>query len=189
MLDHKAECDGYSDAFYLLCSLAGIKVGLQYGYIENGTHQWNTVMINGSWYFTDVTWDDVDYSSNKKMATYRYYHVGGNFLETHQWCADFSPCSVNPYMPWDEFPYTGKKKSGLDLGVYAGDVDSMCAWLASWRREGKKQCHVMIDGRYEYQSLINAYEKYCKKKKIRCGSFYLWANPMGNYTCVDVCFK
>ena len=66
-LNGLANCDGYSDAFYLTASLAGLPVRCQYGDTWSGdsenadsTHVWNLIGINGSWVAVDVTWDDDD---------------------------------------------------------------------------------------------------------------------------------
>ncbi len=65
LLNGLANCDGYSDAFYLAASLAGLRVRYQYGDTWSGssenaesTHLWNLVEIDGSWTAVDVTWDD-----------------------------------------------------------------------------------------------------------------------------------
>lgn len=56
-------CNGYSIAFYNLCTAAGIETQ----YITGGTdtnsdpsaHSWNRVKLDdGNWYYIDVTWDD-----------------------------------------------------------------------------------------------------------------------------------
>jgi|GEM_PF-5040188 len=56
-------CNGYSIAFYNLCTAAGIEVE----YIAGGTftnnnpaaHSWNRVKLDDdNWYYIDVTWDD-----------------------------------------------------------------------------------------------------------------------------------
>ena len=72
ILNGRADCDGYSDAFYLLGSLAGLEVRYQHGAsvpdsenlagskrnTEAGGHMWNLVRISGKWMMLDVTWDD-----------------------------------------------------------------------------------------------------------------------------------
>lgn len=92
LLNGLADCDGYSDAFYLCCNLAGIPVKYQHGNTypqtegeapdeTEGTHMWNLVKINGTWVSTDVTWDDRD-----NGISYMYYNIGSQRLqETHFW--------------------------------------------------------------------------------------------------------
>ncbi len=59
LLDGKANCQGYTDAFYLLGNMAGFKVGRVFGDAGEG-HVWNTITIDGKEYITDLTFDDID---------------------------------------------------------------------------------------------------------------------------------
>ena len=95
LLNGKADCDGYSEAFYLLCNMAGIPARFQHGdtYEKNdqydATHMWNLVQIYGNWVMVDVTWDD----SEKAGANYYlYYNIGTKrAAETHTWEKDLVP--------------------------------------------------------------------------------------------------
>ena len=66
LLNGEANCDGYSDAFYLVGTLAGLTIRCQHGdTYEKGlfsfgdqTHMWNLLYLDGSWRMVDVTWDD-----------------------------------------------------------------------------------------------------------------------------------
>lgn len=58
-----AVCDGYAQAFELLCAEAGIYAYMMYGEGvhasgDKESHAWNVVKINGEWYQVDCTWDD-----------------------------------------------------------------------------------------------------------------------------------
>ncbi len=66
LVEGKAVCEGYSEAFQVLLHRAGIN-----GYLVTGAsinpatnsaegHQWNAVEINDKFYYVDVTWDDQD---------------------------------------------------------------------------------------------------------------------------------
>lgn len=63
MLNGGGECDSFTDAFYLIASLAGLDAGYQHGDVTelynsnagNGGHIWNTVTLSGSTYFVDMT--------------------------------------------------------------------------------------------------------------------------------------
>ena len=87
LLNGRANCDGYSDAFYLCGALAGLEVAYQHGdsirkqasdgdlddrdVEESTTHMWNLVRVNGTWVMLDVTWDDRD-----PGVAYLYYNNG-----------------------------------------------------------------------------------------------------------------
>ena len=93
LLNGKADCDGYSEAFYLLCNLAGIPARFQHGdtfekpddYPE-AKHMWNLVCIYDSWVMVDVTWDDADTAYD---CVYLYYNIGTKrAADTHIWEKD-----------------------------------------------------------------------------------------------------
>ena len=65
LLDGYANCDGYADAYYLLCRLAGLEAGFFHGDAlrpedrsDDATHMWNTLRLNGTLFSVDATWDD-----------------------------------------------------------------------------------------------------------------------------------
>lgn len=64
LLEGRADCDGYSDAFYLCASLAGIDVCYLHGKVqdkEDSSHLRNIARLDGNiWRMIDVTWDDVE---------------------------------------------------------------------------------------------------------------------------------
>jgi len=80
--NHYAVCDGYSEAFLLLCEKEGIDCVIVLGTglpnLEN--HAWNYVkMDDGKWYAIDVTWNDDGNNDNP------YFLDGGDtFFSTHQ---------------------------------------------------------------------------------------------------------
>ena len=50
-------CEGYARAMKVLCDKSGIHCVLADG-DAGQAHMWNNIMIDGSWYVTDVTWND-----------------------------------------------------------------------------------------------------------------------------------
>ena len=77
----EAVCAGYSKAYQLLLQ----KVGITSWYIRgNGkdlktgtseSHAWNAVLLDGKWYYTDVTWDD------KGTLYYAYLNLTSEFFD------------------------------------------------------------------------------------------------------------
>ncbi len=92
----KANCQGYTDAFYLLGNLMGWNVGKMSG----GNHQWNTIEFGGKVYCVDVTWgDSVFASKNKriKFNSYMYFNAPIEIMEvTHQWDRALQPANLQP---------------------------------------------------------------------------------------------
>ncbi len=74
LLNGKANCDGYADAFLLVGTLAGLEVRYQHGdslvgsggfaITDSVTHMWNLLKLDDSWRQVDVTWDDGDEGPN-----------------------------------------------------------------------------------------------------------------------------
>ncbi len=54
-----AVCDGYAEAFLLLCACAGIPCMTVTGTAEGKPHAWNLVQLGGQWYHADCAWDDL----------------------------------------------------------------------------------------------------------------------------------
>ena len=92
LIDKKAVCEGYAEAFKYLLNAAGIECELVQGSATNseGTtenHEWNCVCLDGTWYYIDVTWDDpvvVGGTTGLKNYNYQYFLKGTTtFAEDH----------------------------------------------------------------------------------------------------------
>ncbi len=68
-------CEGYAEAFKLICDREGIPCITVLGYGNGGAHKWNYVkMDDGLWYLLDATWgDQITY------IYYSYYLIGTEF--------------------------------------------------------------------------------------------------------------
>lgn len=74
---HQSVCEGYSEAFKILCDLAGIPCVIA----VSDTHEWNHVkMEDGKWYAVDVTWDDQDTYGE---LDYDFFLVGAQTKDVH----------------------------------------------------------------------------------------------------------
>jgi hypothetical protein len=58
LLNHRAVCEGYSEAFNLFMSLLDIPCHVVVGSAGGEGHAWNLVYLDGEWYHIDCTWDD-----------------------------------------------------------------------------------------------------------------------------------
>ena len=101
LLDHKAVCQGYAEAFELLCACCNIKCYVVTGQATNkkGTdgHAWNIVELDGNWYHVDVTWDDPVPEKYQNGISHEYFNVSDEFIsQDHEWDRDNYPeCSNN----------------------------------------------------------------------------------------------
>lgn len=95
LLDGRANCQGYSDTFYMLGQMAGLNVGKMTGNANNGPHVWNTIEFgDGKVYAVDVTFDDATFrfENQNDYNNYVYFNAPLEILQTtHTWKAAYSP--------------------------------------------------------------------------------------------------
>ena len=73
-----AVCEGYAEAFKLICDREAIPCITIVGLGNGGGHKWNYVkMDDGNWYGMDVTWDDQSYTF------YDYFLAGSSSLDAY----------------------------------------------------------------------------------------------------------
>ncbi len=85
ILDGKANCQGYTDAFYLLASMAGFEVSrLSVVDKSGGGHMLNTINLNGDWYIVDVTFDDTLYNTGDE-TNYRLFNAAEDVCNEYSW--------------------------------------------------------------------------------------------------------
>ncbi len=90
LFDRKCLCGGYANAFKVLCGLSGIPCIYVKGLAGGVSHAWNKVLIDGTWYLVDVTWDDLNGLHDK--LRYNYFLVSDTVMGTdHIWDDDFLP--------------------------------------------------------------------------------------------------
>lgn len=71
LIDHKAQCQGYSDAFYMLGVMSRLNVRRIGGKFDGGVHVWNTITLSdGRTYCVDVTMDDGHHTDEWFLATF-----------------------------------------------------------------------------------------------------------------------
>lgn len=94
LVDGKCVCEGYTEAFDLLCYLSGIDCVEVTGAGNGGGHAWNKVKLDGSWYNIDLTWDDP--VSSRPVLRYDYFLVSDAVMKKdHSW-ADYGVWPAAP---------------------------------------------------------------------------------------------
>lgn len=79
LVNQKAVCQGYTDAFQLLLSYVGINSYKISGISDETNHVWNVVNLDGEDYYVDITWDDT-----KDYCMYDYFNITSQQLsQTH----------------------------------------------------------------------------------------------------------
>lgn len=77
LVDDECVCQGYANAFYRICKELGYKVRIVNSDPYRGCHGWNMVMLDGRYYFVDLTWDDEirdDEDINEMFKGNSYYY-------------------------------------------------------------------------------------------------------------------
>ena len=64
LLDKRAVCTGYSRAYKYILNKMGIKCSV----VSNPKHEWNILMLDDEYYYTDVTWSDTPQTRYKYFA-------------------------------------------------------------------------------------------------------------------------
>ena len=65
LLNKRAVCTGYSRAYKYILNKMGIKCSV----VSNTEHEWNILMLDNDYYYTDVTWSDT------AQTRYKYFAV------------------------------------------------------------------------------------------------------------------
>jgi hypothetical protein len=91
LIDGRAVCQGYAQAYRLLLHLAGIESIIVTGRAGGEYHAWNLVNYGSQdfprWYHVDVTWND-----REEIRSNRYFNVSDAILaHTHSWESGFFP--------------------------------------------------------------------------------------------------
>ena len=132
LLDGKANCQGYSDAFYMLCRMLKWEVGRMSGQAGGGAHMWNTITFgsgtaNEKTYCVDVTWGDSQIvfggKVNKIFNAYYYFNAPVEIMQaTHSWRADLAPKNIQgsiddkyAYCAYDDLSRASNAEAGLKI--------------------------------------------------------------------------
>ncbi len=89
LVSKRAVCEGYSRAFSLLCSKAGINSFIKRGTSRGQNHSWNIVNIENNWYNIDVTWDDQT-SNGANSILYSYFNLTDSEISSDHISAAFT---------------------------------------------------------------------------------------------------
>ncbi|MBQ7704125.1 MAG: hypothetical protein IJT73_01660 [Selenomonadaceae bacterium] len=132
LIDGKANCQGYSDAFYMLGRMMGWEVGRMSGTVSGGAHMWNTITFNAGkadekTYCVDITGGDsvISYGEpvNKVFNSYIYFNAPIEIMQaTHSWNFDSAPKNIQgsidenySYCIYDELIRANNAEDGLKL--------------------------------------------------------------------------
>ncbi|MDF1618363.1 transglutaminase domain-containing protein [Petrocella sp. FN5] len=90
LIDGRAVCHGYAEAFQYMAYLAGLNTKIVFGTAKvDGVdigHAWNMIELDGKYYHVDTTWNDPVSSLGSHNITYDYFNVTDqDLMATHSW--------------------------------------------------------------------------------------------------------
>ena len=191
-LDSKANCQGYSDAFYMLAKMLGFNVGFCTGMTGGGLHIWNTIELDKKIYYVDVTWDDPfkeDNPNKDKLVNYIYFIAPREVItQTHSWNDGYDIGDVQEDID-DKYFYTTDEYTDFNEQYYSLEDDDAMSGLVEIAdgiaNEGAKRCFLMIPYNKQF-SIANNVIKFLDKELHKLGwrgRFYVHisSNPKWKY--------
>ncbi len=159
LVEGKAVCEGYAEAFQYLMHRIGINCIQISGYAGEA-HAWNAVQIGTSWYYTDVTWDDPVMSGGQNHLGHGYFNLTREQMdEDHLAYEEYIPLPEAVDTEFNYYVYNGMAAEHFDLQqvvdwlkasdevsfYVAGDVDAYIQQLLNnveqiVRLTGKNDC-------------------------------------------------
>lgn len=178
LLDGSANCQGYTDAFYTLASIAGFEVGRLSVETPSEPHMVNTICLNDKWYVVDVTYDD----SNDKMVNYHLFNVGMDFIgEEFYWPEEIETHSI--VRKSDELNYYIRNDLVFD------DMEDLAGFVAKqYAKNDKTVIHAMLLDEDDSEELNEALQLALEDYRISY-EYSLWYSDNGEDSFYTVIFK
>ncbi len=161
LLDGKANCQGFTDAFYLLGSLAGLNVGYWTGETSEN-HAWNTVTIDGLTYFVDITVNQFGFIwNNVRYFSHIYFNSPREIMEVNRkWDKNYEAglkiaekTDGNYFYTTPEYEQTDGKKFGI---YYSSAEEGLRAIAAQLKGERLHMANFMTPYDPKYAEVKSA---------------------------------
>ncbi|MDS0525615.1 hypothetical protein NNC19_07995 [Clostridium sp. SHJSY1] len=150
-------CDGYAKAAQLLLRDSNIESGVVVS--EEMNHAWNYVLIDGYYYFLDLTWDD--WQGNEEEAIYKYFNVTSSELKSgtnpHKWNEVEYPICFN-----DRFNFlkNGYKFKRFEDKMYYSDLKNKKYFIYAIDLQGKNE-NLVNNNDYTLDIEVDKNNLYC----------------------------
>lgn len=124
LVQNRAVCAGYAKAFMLIMKRLGYVCGYAAGFSKRTgeSHAWNYILLDGEYYFIDVTGDDPTSDSQETVSnnkTYNYFCLTTKELElTHRISKEFHVPQCNG-TKYNYFNYTDRFLSRYSFDAVA----------------------------------------------------------------------
>ena len=173
LVDGRANCQGYTDAFWLLGKLAGLQVRRQSGVSSGEDHSWNALCLEGEWYIMDVTHDDKEGSS---AWGYAFMNIGRDLAGDYEWNEASNQVDIAANTRNDLWYFS---REGLGFGS--------AAELAQYAYEARRdQGATVVYGAVAWQELDWAAVSDSLKAVADSGSvacaWHVWCDTLGGHS-------
>ena len=178
LLDGEANCQGYSDAFYTLASIAGFQVGRLSVVTSTDPHMVNTICLDGRWYVVDLTYDD----GSDEVISYHLFNAGLDLIgQEYTWAKEVEQHPIAPES--DEHSYLIRKE------LVFTDMEELADYIAAdWAKQGNTVIHAMLSGEPDSEKLgdflPDALDQWGKSY-----SYSIWHKSNGTDSFYTVVFK
>lgn len=179
MLEGNANCQGYTDAFYLLGTMAGFEIGRLCG-DTGGGHTWNTIKLDDQWYIVDVTFDDL---SDANYNGWKYTHF--NTFWDPDCYTIWGDAELTSGLAQEPHPsknyFTLSESIFTDLNLAAEDL------VSQHLDDNQDWTYAMVEGSlHEMKDFSIAIRSSVQKRYRRSVSWVQWLEHYGNntYLCV-----
>lgn len=158
LLDKKANCQGYADAFYLLATMAGFTVGRMNVFNSDGWHLVNTVLLEDKWYVVDVTFDDTVVYSDGVQPSYRLFNAGRDMCIEYEWGAEMEYFPIADKSDSNYFYFNDAENTVFDYPKSFRSIDALAKSIVDGYLNGKgNEYQTMLIGKsLDWTALDNA---------------------------------
>lgn len=154
LIDGKANCQGYSDAFYMLGTMCHLNVDKIAGHAGNESHMWNIVNFGDNrLYFVDVTWDDASYtfSDTGEYSGHIYFNAPADVMTTHKWKNTIANLQQHPDGRYFYYTEEFNNSNGKYFGAYLKTPQDALKYVAKRIANGWNMnyvCSATYDKKY-----------------------------------------
>ena len=188
LVNGKANCQGYTDGFYVLASIAGFEVGRMNVYNSDGWHILNTIKLDGKWYAVDVTFNDCMADGSEYIPSYRLFNVGKDRMLEYFWGSEMEYYPLERatdekyfYFMSDAESEYGYKKAYTDIKDMAQDM------IDRWLDEKMAvQCAMYVDNVADWELLSKAMEEADTRNERIFWTIWTYTNGRDTFYTVKI---
>lgn len=189
LLDGVANCQGYTDGFYTLASVAGFEVGRMSVQTAKEGHMVNTICLDGKWYVVDVTFDDYDYE-DATVCSYRLLNAGRDLCQEFWWGPEMEYNAISDYSDGNYYYYAANTDEVHSRTKAFTNLETMADRILDERiGYGCNAFQVMLRGKaVEWTELRDALNEEGTERGISI-SYTIWTHVAGENTYFIVRFQ